>query len=154
MFPATNARLSDRLPDHLYDHIIATQSANDVVHHMATFPVHAGRTGGSLEEVVRAWLVVREVFAIAERFRRIETLQGDADTRDALMLAVMRLGRCGPLVSCVIVAISRSRGAARAVPGARREARSGCAWVARRLEGRSGPAAPVAAGGRRTSPRG
>ncbi|MCH2100012.1 MAG: NAD-glutamate dehydrogenase, partial [Pseudomonadales bacterium] len=78
MFPATfNARLSDRLPDHfVYDHIIATQLANDVVHHMGvTFPVHVQEyTGGSLEEVVRAWLVVREVFAIAERFRRIETL--------------------------------------------------------------------------------
>ncbi|MEE4300155.1 MAG: NAD-glutamate dehydrogenase domain-containing protein, partial [Pseudomonadales bacterium] len=92
-----NERFSERYGEHyVHAHIVATQIANDLVHHMGvTFPVQLQEyTGASVEQVVRAWLVVREVFAIAERFRRIEALHGvPMETRDALMLAIMRLGR-------------------------------------------------------------
>jgi glutamate dehydrogenase len=92
-----NARFADRFGEHyVHEHIVATQLANDVVHHMGvTFVVHVQEyTGASVEEVVRAWLVVREVFAIDGRFRLIEGLDAvPAETRDALMLSIMRLGR-------------------------------------------------------------
>lgn len=97
-FPSVfNERFADRYPEHyVHAHIVATQMANDLVHHMGvTFPVQLQEyTGASVEQVVRAWLVVREVYAIAERFRRIEALEDvPMATRDALMLSIMRLGR-------------------------------------------------------------
>jgi glutamate dehydrogenase len=98
-FPPTFVeRFGERLPQHfVYRHIVATQIANDLVHHMGiTFATHLQEyTGANHEEVVRAWLIVREVFGIVELFRRIEALDGRVgmDARLDMMLALMRLGR-------------------------------------------------------------
>jgi glutamate dehydrogenase len=97
-FPqAINERYRDRLPQHfVYGHVLATQLANDLVHHMGvTFVSHLQEyTGANVEEVTRAWLVVREVFGIADAFRRIEALEDvPMASRTAMMLSLMRLGR-------------------------------------------------------------
>ncbi|HSG90186.1 MAG TPA: NAD-glutamate dehydrogenase [Pseudomonadales bacterium] len=98
-FPAQfNARFEERLQEHfVYPNIVATQIANDLVHHMGiTFVSHLQEyTGANPEEVVRAWLIVRETFGIAELFERIRTLPATVsmDTRLEMMLSFMRLGR-------------------------------------------------------------
>jgi glutamate dehydrogenase len=98
-FPAHFAdRYRERLPEHyVHDPIVATLIANDLVHHMGvTFVSHLQEyTGATPEEVVRSWLIVREVFAIDELFRRIEDLPAEVPTpvRLDMMLSLMRLGR-------------------------------------------------------------
>ena len=91
-------RFRDRIPEHfVYRHIVATQLANDLVHHMGvTFVSHLEEyTGANLEEVVRAWLVVRDVFGIAAHFEAVEGLPPEVpeEARLSILLSLMRLGR-------------------------------------------------------------
>ncbi len=98
-FPESFAeRFRDRIPEHfVYRNIVATQLANDLVHHMGvTFVSHLEEyTGANLEEVVRAWLVVREVFGIAALFEAVERLPPEVpeEARLSILLSLMRLGR-------------------------------------------------------------
>ncbi len=100
-FPETfNQSFRGQLSRHyLYEHIIATQVANELVDHLGiTCVTHLQEyIGGDTTEVVRALLIVREVFGIADLFERLDsqrtqlsmTLQLD------LMVELMRLGRRG-----------------------------------------------------------
>ncbi|MEQ8485948.1 MAG: NAD-glutamate dehydrogenase [Pseudomonadales bacterium] len=76
--------------------IVATQLANDVVHHMGiTFVTHLMEfVGASVEDTVRAYLVAAECFGLRERFRQIEALPGvDAHTRLEALEELVWLGR-------------------------------------------------------------
>ena len=98
-FPAAFvARFGDELPNHyLYEHIVATQVANDLVHHLGiTCVSHLQEyIGGDVVEVVRALLIVRQVFGIAERYSAVERLPYEVPMplQLELMRDLMGLGR-------------------------------------------------------------
>ncbi len=100
-FPASfNTRFREQLTSHyLYPHIVATQVANDLVHHFGiTCVTHLQEyIGGDPAEVVRALLIVRGVFSIDEVFERLEALRGQIpiSLQLDLMVELMRLGRRG-----------------------------------------------------------
>jgi glutamate dehydrogenase len=93
--------LETRFPDAILSHrlapeIVATQLANDLVHHMGiTFATHLVEfVGATVEEVVRAWLAAAAIFRIRERFRRIEAIVGiEEEMRLAALGELIRLGR-------------------------------------------------------------
>jgi glutamate dehydrogenase len=93
--------LEQRYPEAIRNHrlareIIATQLANDVVHHMGiTFVTHLMEfVGATEEEVLRAYLAAAACFQLRERFRQVETLPGvDAVTRLEALAELVRLGR-------------------------------------------------------------
>ena len=95
-----NERFADRLPRHyVYEHIVATRIANDLVNHLGASVVGQIRqhTGAGLEEVVHAWLIVREIFGIPGLFRKIEELPVavSMSLRMEMMQELLRLGRRG-----------------------------------------------------------
>lgn len=100
-FPATfNARFAQQLSGHyLYPHIVATQVANELVQHFGiTCVTHLQEyIGGDTTEVVRALLIVREVFGISAIRERVQELgsQIPATVQLDLMVELMRLGRRG-----------------------------------------------------------
>jgi glutamate dehydrogenase len=76
--------------------LIATQLANDLVHHMGiTFVEHVGEFIGSrADETVRSYLIAMDCFRIRESYREIEALDEVAeDVRLTLMLELIQLGR-------------------------------------------------------------
>lgn len=98
-FPGSfNARFGEQLRSHyLYSNIVATQVANDLVHHFGiTCVTHLQEyIGGDTAEVVRALLIVRGVFGIPALFERLESLRGQIpmSLQLELMVELMRLGR-------------------------------------------------------------
>ena len=128
MFPASfNARFAERFPEHyVHAHIVATQLANDVIHHMGvTFPVHvqeytggsARRSGARLAGGARG---VRDRGALPAhrgprrrgcRYARRADARGHAARSTRLSMVHASSSRS-----------ARSGGAARAVPGACGEA--------------------------------
>jgi glutamate dehydrogenase len=80
----------------LHKEIIATQIANDVVHHMGlSFITHLKEyVGGSCIDIVQAYAVMIECFRIREHWRQLEqvTEVNEHDRLD-LQLNLMRLGR-------------------------------------------------------------
>ncbi len=101
IFEPFPALLEQRYPDAITSHrlarqIIATQLANDVVHHMGiTFVTHMMEfVSASVEEILCAYLGAAACFRLRERFRRIESLPGvDAVTRLQALAELVRLGR-------------------------------------------------------------
>ncbi|MFU8815864.1 MAG: NAD-glutamate dehydrogenase [Pseudomonadales bacterium] len=93
--------LENRYPEAIDSHrlagqIIATQLANDVVHHMGiTFVTHLMEfVSATTEETLRAYLAAAACFRLRERFRQIEDLPGvDAVTRLEALAELVRLGR-------------------------------------------------------------
>jgi len=93
--------LETRFPAAILGHrlapeIIATQLANDVIHHMGiTFVTHLVEfVGATVTEVVKAWLATATAFRIREQVRRIEALPGvPAEARLEALLELIRLGR-------------------------------------------------------------
>jgi glutamate dehydrogenase len=93
--------LVERHPEAILDHrlareIIATQLANDVVHHMGiTFVTHLMEfVGATEEEVLRAYLAAASCFRLRERFRQVEAMpEVDAITRLEALAELIRLGR-------------------------------------------------------------
>ena len=93
--------LEQRFPEAINNHrlaaqIIATQLANDVVHHMGiTFVTHLMEfVSATTEETLRAYLAAAACFRLRERFRQIEDLPGvDALTRLEALAELVRLGR-------------------------------------------------------------
>jgi len=93
--------LRDRYEHEIGDHrlireLIATQLANDLVHHMGiTFVAHVGEFIGSrVDETVKAYLAAMDSFRIRESYREIEALDDVAEeVRLTLMLEQIRLGR-------------------------------------------------------------
>lgn len=100
-FPASfNARYGAQLSSHyLYPNIVATQVANDLVHHFGiTCVTHLQEyMGGDTAEVVRALLIVRGAFGIPGLFAQLESLSGQIamSLQIELMVELMRLGRRG-----------------------------------------------------------
>jgi glutamate dehydrogenase len=97
-FPALlRERYDDAIGDHrLIRELIATQLANDLVHHMGiTFVAHVGEFIGSrADETVKAYLAAMDTFRIRESYREIEALDDVAeDVRLTLMLEQIQLGR-------------------------------------------------------------
>ena len=95
-----NENFRDELPRHyLYEHIVATQVANELVDHFGiTCVTHLQEyIGGDTAEVARALLVVREVFGIATLFERLGRLRQEVPMplQLELMVELMRLGRRG-----------------------------------------------------------
>ncbi|MEQ8859671.1 MAG: NAD-glutamate dehydrogenase [Pseudomonadales bacterium] len=101
IFEPFPALLEQRYPESIRSHrlareIIATQLANDVVHHMGvTFITHLMEfVGASVEETLRGYLAAAACFRLRDRFRQIETLPGvDANTRLEALAELVRLGR-------------------------------------------------------------
>jgi glutamate dehydrogenase len=93
--------LEERHPEAILDHrlcreIVATQLANDVVHHMGiTFLTHLMEfVSATEEEVMHAYLAAASCFRLRERFRQVETLPSvDAVTRLEALAELVRLGR-------------------------------------------------------------
>jgi glutamate dehydrogenase len=93
--------LEERHADAIVNHrlcreIIATQLANDVVHHMGiTFVTQLMEfVSATEEEVLRAYLAAASCFRLRDRFRQVETLPGvDAVTRLEALAELVRLGR-------------------------------------------------------------
>jgi glutamate dehydrogenase len=95
--PTLRARFEGAIADHpLSQQLIATQLANDLVHHLGiTFVSHLGEfIGSSPDETVLAYLAAMESFQIRESFRAIEALEGASEEiRLTLMLEQLQLGR-------------------------------------------------------------
>lgn len=88
--------------EQLYSHplkreIVATQIANDLINHMGVnfIPRICKATGASIQEVATAYIIVRELFDVAEVWSAIEALdfQVSADLQADLMLDIVRLIR-------------------------------------------------------------
>ncbi|TVS13348.1 MAG: NAD-glutamate dehydrogenase [Gammaproteobacteria bacterium] len=100
-FPeAFNHAFRGQLSRHyLFEHIVATQVANELVDHLGiTCVTHLQEyIGGDTAEVVRALLIVREVFGIAGLFERLDSqrTQLSMTLQLELMVELMRLGRRG-----------------------------------------------------------
>ena len=97
-FPAAMlARFEPLIRGHrLRREIIATEVANDIVHHMGiSFVTHVGEyVNAPVEDAVRAYFAAAEIFAIRERYRALEadtTLTTTA--KNEAMLELIRLGR-------------------------------------------------------------
>ncbi len=89
-------RFPNEIPRHpLAREIIATQVANDVVHHMGpTFVLHLREfVGGEISDVVRAFYIAAGCYDIRSRFRAIEALPIPEAERLEMMLALIQLGR-------------------------------------------------------------
>ena len=90
-------RFGGLLPEHpLRPEIIATQVANDIVHHMGiTFVVHLDESvGASIKDVVRCYHATVGIFALREQFRALANDPSlDLPARDERMLGLIRLGR-------------------------------------------------------------
>jgi glutamate dehydrogenase len=101
IFEPFPARLEERYPEAIHQHrlareILATQLANDVVHHMGiTFVTHLMEfVSASVEDILRAYLGAAACFRLRERFRQIEDMTGvDANTRLEALGELIRLGR-------------------------------------------------------------
>jgi glutamate dehydrogenase len=98
LFPKTliNQRKSALLQHRLKSEILATQLANDVVHHMGiTFVSHLmDSVGGNVSEIIRAYFAAAESFSIREHCRAIERLVIDDEAlKLELLLEQIRLGR-------------------------------------------------------------
>lgn len=97
-FPAS---LRKKYSEHMYQHplhkeIIATQIANDVVHHMGlSFVTHLKEyVGRSCIDIVQAYAVMIECFRIREYWRLLErATEMNENDRLELHLNLMRLGR-------------------------------------------------------------
>ena len=93
-------QLAEAYPDVIERHrlrpeIVATQIANDIVHQMGmSFVVHMMELiGGSVNEIARAYLAAAECFRIRRHAREIDAQDVSADTRLAMHLELVRLGR-------------------------------------------------------------
>ncbi|RKS72591.1 glutamate dehydrogenase [Motilibacter peucedani] len=94
--PLLRERLGARLDEHpLRREIVTTEVVNDLVNRAGvTFAFRAQEeTGASVADVVRAYVVVREVFGLDALWREVEGLDGVADTgaQTALVLETRRL---------------------------------------------------------------
>ena len=92
--------LQERLGTHLDEHplsreIVSTQVVNDLVNRAGvTFGFRAQEeTGASMPDVARAYVVVREVFALDPLWRRVEALDGQVGVaaQNALVMETRRL---------------------------------------------------------------
>ncbi len=97
-FPESlRTRYSEQMYQHpLHKEIIATQIANDVVHHMGlSFITHLKEyVGSSCIDIVQAYAVMIEGFRIREHWRMLERVtEMNEDDRLDLQLNLMRLGR-------------------------------------------------------------
>ena len=79
----------------LAQEILATQIANDLVHHVGvTFVMHLRElVGGTVEEIVRAYLVAAAVLDLRAQWREIDALTIDEQTRLDMLLELVRLTR-------------------------------------------------------------
>ncbi len=101
IFEPFPALLKQRYPDAVRGHrlarqIIATQLANDVVHHMGiTFVTHLMEfVSASVDEILRAYMGAAACFRLRERFHHIGSLPGvDANIRLDALAELVRLGR-------------------------------------------------------------
>jgi len=101
IFEPFPAALEERFPEAIFHHrlareIIATQLANDLVHHMGiTFVTHLMEfVGATVDEIVRAYLAAASIFRIREKFRQIESVAGiDAARRLEALGELVRIGR-------------------------------------------------------------
>ncbi len=92
--------LRERFPEQIAAHplareIVATQVANDVVHHMGpTFVTHLREfVGGEAADVVRAFYIAEACYDLRSHFRRVERLRVPETDRLAMMLSLIQLGR-------------------------------------------------------------
>ncbi len=97
-FPESlRSKYADQMHQHpLHKEIIATQIANDVVHHMGlSFITHLKEyVGGSCIDIVQAYAVMIECFRIREHWRQLERVtEINEHDRLNLQLNLMRLGR-------------------------------------------------------------
>jgi glutamate dehydrogenase len=96
-FPqAIDTRFGDAVHRHrLSREIVATMSANDVVHHLGiTSTVHlAELVGGEPDEIVRGYFVAAHCFSIREWFTQIETADFDGVKKLEMMIELMQLAR-------------------------------------------------------------
>ena len=89
------AQLVERYPDEVEQHrlhreIMCTQLANDLVNRMGLnfVPRQQKATGATVDDVVRAYMAVQEIFAIPATFSAIESLDFLVDARIQLQLMV------------------------------------------------------------------
>ncbi len=87
----------DSLIEHpLYRNIAATQVANDLVNHMGcSFVNHLQEFGRALQDVVRAWIIIRESFEMETMWEMVESLRDDISSavQMDMWMELIRLGR-------------------------------------------------------------
>jgi glutamate dehydrogenase len=94
--PELRARYADRLDGHpLRKEIVITMLANDLVNHGGTTFVHrvVEETGASVEEIARAYVAAREIFALDGVWQEIKDLDRVAPTiaQNEMYLEIRRL---------------------------------------------------------------
>ncbi len=94
------AQIVQRYPEALAQHrlaneIRATQIANDLVHHVGvSFVVHMSElVGGTVEEIVRAYLIAAATLDLRDQWRQVEALRVPEETRLDMLLELVRLTR-------------------------------------------------------------
>ncbi len=97
-FPESlRSRYASQIADHpLHREIIATQIANDIVHHMGiSFVTHLKEyVGSSCLDIIQAYSVMVQAFRIRENWRKLEQAnEMNEEDRLELQLDLMKLGR-------------------------------------------------------------